>query len=234
MGDDPFYNSESLSKWTIQVLIQKGINNISKWRMLEYWMQVELYHTIEASSELPWNHFGDHEQPYYTEIPKPGSKHKVKWIDLVFAKPNCDTPEKIVWVELKDIGRSKHTLMANAYGIGVDLAALFTIDPRKTKEIWKDPPDHVIDRGRLAEWTRLSEGITKAHHVIAQIVLVPNFLLKNDGKDQIINKWIATFQMRTKHLKHDQSIEPYLDSSEKFTVMALVAEPFPIITQNHR
>ncbi len=100
--------------------------------MLEYWMQVEFYSAIESDSACPWNYFGEYEQPYFTQTPKPGSKHKIKWIDLVFAEPIKKNPKQIVWVELKDIGRSEHTVMANAYGIGIDLAALFTIEPAKT------------------------------------------------------------------------------------------------------
>ena len=78
---------------------------------------------------------------------------------------------------------------------------------------------------------RISHSVNRQ---ITDMVFVKTSRLESQIKNQIINKWIATFQMRTRHLKHDQSIEPSFDSSEKFTVIALVAEPFPIISRNRR
>ena len=223
---NPFSDSGTLAGWAVNVLSKKGIDQISKWRMLEYWMQVEFYSAIESDSACPWNYLGEYEQPYFTRTPKPGSKHKIKWIDLVFAEPIKKNPKQIVWVELKDIGRSEHTVMANAYGIGIDLAALFTIEPAKTCEIWKNPPEHVVDKGRSSEWKELCEGIEKATQLIAQIVIVPKYLIDISGlENQIVQKWLTTFQNRTKHPKHNQTVEISDDNTEKFKIFAIVAKP---------
>ena len=133
INTDPFSSSKILAEWSSQVLIQQGIDQISNWRMVEYWMQVELYRAIEQDNASQWRHFGDFEQPYYTAILRSGSKYNVKWVDLVFAKPELKHPEQILWVELKDIGRSSHTVVANSRGLGQDLSALNSV-PLKFKK----------------------------------------------------------------------------------------------------
>ncbi len=223
---DPFSSSKILAEWSSQVLIQQGIDQISKWRMVEYWMQVELYRAIEYDNAVIWQHFGDFEQPYYTAIPRSGSKYNIKWVDLVFAKPELKQPEQILWIELKDIGRSPHTIVANSRGLGQDLSALYTLDPSKTKSVWINPPEHVVDRGRTQEWKQLSEGIVNAKHLIAQIVLVPISFTDDDGTDLILGNWLTTFKNRTEHLKHDPKIDIQLKDTSKFKIFALVMKPF--------
>jgi hypothetical protein len=105
---DPFSSSKALSEWGSRILSKQGIDEIAHWRMIEYWMQVELFRAVESNHCGAWRHLGAFEQPYYTYIPRSGSKYNVKWIDLVFAEPKLNEPERIVWIELKDIGRSPH------------------------------------------------------------------------------------------------------------------------------
>jgi hypothetical protein len=121
--------------------------------MLEYWMQVELYRAAETGNAGAWKYLGEYEQPYYTTIPRSGCKSNTKWVDMVLAEPLLQSPRRIAWIELKDVGRSKLTLAANLKGVGHDLAALYTLLPQKTKEIWLNPLPHAIDRGRLDEWS---------------------------------------------------------------------------------
>jgi hypothetical protein len=229
---NPFSDSNTLSDWVVNVLRRKQIDRIAKWRMLEYWMQVELYSAVEYDPECSWSYLGEYEQPYFTQIPRPGSKHKTKWIDLVFVKPSLEKPEQIVWIELKDLGRSEHTLMTNAYGVGLDLAALFTIDPLKTCEIWKNPPMHVVDKGRSSEWKELSEGIEQAKQLIAQIVIAPRHLLNANGlEEQIVKKWLTTFQNRINAPKHKVDIADRL--TDKFKVFAIVTKPLCELNDHH-
>ena len=37
---DPFLNSDAVAKWAAEVLSERGIDEVAKWRMLEYWVQV--------------------------------------------------------------------------------------------------------------------------------------------------------------------------------------------------
>ena len=222
---DQFSNSKNLTEWSSQVLIQQDIDQISNWRMVEYWMQVELYRAIEQDNETQWRHFGDFEQPYYTAIPRSGSKYNVKWVDLVFAKPELKQPEQILWIELKDIGRSPHTVVTNSRGLGQDLSALYTLNPSTTKAIWENPPEHVVDKGRTEEWKQLSEGIVNAKHLIAQIVLVPLSFTANDGMNLILENWLTTFKNRTEHLEHDPQIDIHFKDTSIFKLFGLVMKP---------
>jgi len=38
------------------------------WRMLEYWLQVELYRAVENGAATTWRHLGEYEQPYFTDL----------------------------------------------------------------------------------------------------------------------------------------------------------------------
>ena len=60
--------------------MDKGIDDIADWRMLEYWMQVELYRAIQSGTGGSWRHIGDYEHPYFTDHPKSGAKTNTKWI----------------------------------------------------------------------------------------------------------------------------------------------------------
>lgn len=207
------------------MLSQKGIDQISTWRMLEYWVQVEIYRAIEAGAAGPWRYFGEYEQPYYTGLPQSGSKSKTKWIDLVLADPDPAHPLRIIWIELKDIGRSQHTLINNARGIGYDLASVFTIDPALTRKIWENPGIYDIDRGRLLEWQKLAPGLERAVHLFAQIVLVPRYYLENSGEQSLIGVWLKTFQGRIKHLGVNPPIDIARQNTQKFIIFALVGNP---------
>ena len=222
---DPFSCSKALSEWSSQILMKQGVDEIYKWRMIEYWMQAELFRAVESNMAGAWRYFGAFEQPYYTAVPRSGSKYNVKWIDLVFAEPKLKKPERIVWIELKDIGRSAHTLISNARGLGQDLSALYMFDPSKTKEIWINPPEHVVDRGRTQEWKELCEGIKRANHLIAQIVLVPKNFMSETEQNQLIENWLATFRNRIAHVGQEPLVPIESDSTQQFAVFALVMKP---------
>lgn len=221
----PFSSSKDLSEWSSRILNEQRVDQISNWRMIEYWMQVELYRAVESGDSGEWRHYGNFEQPYYTTIPRSGSRYNIKWIDLAFASPTLNEPEKIVWIELKDIGRSPHTLVYNARGLGQDLSALYTIDPIKTKEVWLNPPKHVLDKGRTDEWSELSKGFEKAQHLISQIVLVPLFLLDTGLEDQLRENWLMTFRNRITTLGEILQIDIQYEDTDKFRVFALVMKP---------
>ena len=107
--------------------------------MLEYWMQVEIYHAVEKGQAGNWRHLGYYEQPYYTSTPLSGSKTNIKWVDLVFVSPNLEKPKRIIWIELKDLGRSTDRIISNAKVLGHDLAALYHLNTVETKRVWMTP-----------------------------------------------------------------------------------------------
>jgi hypothetical protein len=228
MSIDPFESSESLANWVGRQLDAKTISAVANWRMLEYWLQVELYRSAMLGEAGPWRHLGDYEQPYYTESPRSGSKYKTKWVDLVFAEPNLMNPERIVWVELKDVGRSSDRIEANLKGIGQDLAALYQLNPTKTKELWTDPPPHVVDRGRFDEWGRYSGGITGARHLISQVVIIPRALAKDVGDERIVDIWLRAFEARVNGPQITQDLDIHRFDGERFATFGTVS-PLPDI-----
>lgn len=115
-------------------------------------------------------------------------------MDLVLAEPSLEKPERIVWMELKDIGRSDHTLMINAKGLGQDLAALWSLRPVQTRDTWLNPPPHVVDRGRIPEWQRFAPLLTSAKYLISQVVIVLTTLdgvFTSDGFEKL---WLQSFE----------------------------------------
>ncbi|MBM3166593.1 MAG: hypothetical protein FJZ94_03995 [Chloroflexi bacterium] len=223
---DPFESSKTLADWSAKILVDKGIDSVSTWRMLEYWFQVELYRAIVDGQAGDWLYVGEYEQPYYTDIPTSNAKRNYKWIDLVCAEPNLEEPQRMVWVELKDIGRNKDTFIKNASGLGEDLAALYTFDPLKTKMAWLDPPEHVMDRGRLPEWNKLSNAISFPSHLISQIVLAPLRLLDDAQLKQVENNWLTTFKKRIKHLATEPVINIADSQTKNFMILALITQPW--------
>ena len=77
---------------------------------------------------------------------------------------------------------------------GYDLAALWSLRPLETQQMWLDPPAHVIDRGRLQEWEKYAPGLLKARHFISQIVIVPNGAINNISIDDIEKIWFGALQ----------------------------------------
>jgi hypothetical protein len=75
---EPFSDSRVLADWVRDVLLRSRIDEIASWRMLEYWFQVELYRAIESAKAGAWRHLGRYEQPYYTNLPRSGSKTNTK------------------------------------------------------------------------------------------------------------------------------------------------------------
>jgi len=226
MTTDPFENSETLSAWTSDVLVQRGIQEVAKWRMLEYWMQVELYRAVEAGHAGGWRYLGEYEQPYYTKIPRSGRKYNTKWVDMVLAELNLDSPGRVVWIELKDVGRSEHTLEPNLKGLGRDLAALYTLNPIKTKEIWMNPPPHAVDKGRQEEWNFCASALDVDDHLIAQIVIVPQVMVNEVGGQFVSHNWLDSFEKRATVESTKHGIHIAQTDRGGFSTFALVA-PLP-------
>jgi len=219
---NPFSNSKSLAAWTACNLKDRGIDEIADWRMLEYWFQVEIFRLAKLNKAGSWHHIGDYEQPYYTDIPRSGSKTKTKWIDLVFAEPNPLRPRSNVWLELKDIGRSKNTVPNNAKRLGHELTALWTLSPIKTKELWLHPLPHSIDRGRIEEWNKFGPHLDEAKHFIGQIVIGPIDIQNGLSPQTIIDVWLESFIQRTG--SNGPLPEIVVESTGKFYVYGLVME----------
>jgi len=219
---NPISSSTEIAEWTAEVLSARGIDEVATWRMLEYWLQVELYRAVEAGAAGAWRYLGEYEQPYFTDQPNSGSKTKTKWIDLVFALPPLNSPDRIVWIELKDVGRSAHTLVPNAKGLGYDLAALWSLRPLETQQTWLNPPPHAIDRGRLPEWNAYGPGLLNAKHLIAQIVLVPKSAWQFISADQMENLWLSAFEQRTKSKRAEVGIVISRAETKSFTIHALI------------
>jgi len=157
-------------------------------------------------------------------FPRSGSKTNTKWVDLVLAEPSLDNPSRIVWIELKDMGRSAHTVIANAKGLGHDLAALWSLRPLETQQMWLDPPAHVTDRGRLQEWEKFASGLLKAQHFISQIVIVPNAANSNISVNDIEKIWIGVFEQRTQSTNADVGLDISRAETRSFTVYALIQD----------
>lgn len=187
-------------------------------------MQAELYRAAETGKAGAWRHLGEHEQPYYTAMPVSGSKKNVKWVDLVLAEPKLESPEEIVWIELKDIGRNSSTLKNNIKGLGQDLAALYRLDPKKTMDIWADPPFYVIDKGRKNEWDLYAKSLDTQNHLIAQIVLVPKIIFEDTSADSITKSWLETFENRASVKPDEHKISISHAIGEKFMIFSLISK----------
>lgn len=222
---DPFTDSQQLANWTASILVARHLDEVANWRMVEYWIQVELFRAVQSGSAPDWHHIGDFEHPYYTGLPKSGSKTNTKWIDLVFSRPNPKTPETVVWCELKDLGRSRATAKSNAKGLGIDLAALWALDPIKTKELWLNPPAHSKDRGRLLEWNQSGNGLAKAKHMISQIALCHKSLCAEMAVELMKELWLSSFASRTGVSLPSNSYSIATSETGKFVVFGLVGEP---------
>lgn len=221
---NPFSDSRKLAEWAAENLSARGLDEVSDWRMLEYWFQVELFRLVQSRQASTWQHIGNYEQPYHTELPRSGSKTNTKWIDLVLAKPTPEAPESIVWVELKDLGRSASTVINNAKGLGHDLAALWALSPDKTKALWLSPQPHSIDHGRVDEWNRYGPHIDRAIHLIAQIVIGPKSIEGSTIPNQVMSAWSASFLQRTGNIASTQPPCIKYKDTERFHVFGLVAE----------
>ena len=223
-GSDPFRNSSELAAWAAEVLLSRGIDEVAGWRMLEYWVNVELYRAAQEGKAGPWRHLGNYEQPYVTDHPRPGAKTPTKWIDLVLAEPILTAPERVVWMELKDLGRNVDTVRKNAKGLGLDLAALWRLRPVETQQTWLDPPKHAIDRGRLGEWNTLAPGLQQARHLISQIVIVPTPESALISPDELETIWLSSFAVRAKVDHANVIAEIGRAATQKFAVHALVRD----------
>jgi len=219
---NPFLSSKSLSEWSAHNLKDRGIDEVADWRMLEYWFQVELFRLAKQGRAGAWHHIGNFEHPYHTDLPRSGSKTKTKWIDLVLAEPSPSQPNTIVWIELKDIGRSKNTVVSNAKGLGHDLAALWALSPTKTKDLWLNPQPHSIDRGRLEEWNKFGPYLDQAKQLIAQIVIGLIAMEDHMSPEKIIDAWLESFLLRTG--SNAPAPEVAVEKTEKFYVYGLVTE----------
>lgn len=221
---DPFANSSTLARWVANILSAKGIDQINKWRMVEYWMQVELYRAVEDGKAGTWRYLGEHEQPYWTNAPLPRSKSNIKWVDLLLAEPS-DRAQRIIWVELKDIGRNQNTLDNNLTGVGLDLAALYKINIPETRKLWRGPHGVAVDRGRLEEWQYCAPALDCDAHLIAQIVVVSKKLLDVEKEDShsITDKWLTTFEKRVEIQRTEHSIQVARSDTVGFAIFGLVA-----------
>ena len=224
MNIDPFSNSKSLAEWSATQLQRRGLDEVADWRMLEYWFQVEIYRSVQAGLAGQWHHIGNYEQPYHTEFPRSGSKTKTKWIDLVFARPNPDNPEAVVWVELKDVGRNEKTAANNVKGLGDDLAALRAMKITATKELWLQPQPQSMDRGRLEEWNKYGQSIDCGKQLIAQIVISPKSMEYMLSAEEIKSTWLQSFISKVGDIAPHESFEIGHHETEKFVVFGLVAD----------
>lgn len=219
---DPFQDSNSLANWAADTLRVRGVDEIAKWRMVEYWFQVELYRAVEAGQAGDWRYVGSYEHPYQTEFPRSGSKTKTKWIDLVLAAPDIRAPNRVVWIELKDLGRSESTALKNAKGLGHDLAALWACDPVATRELWLNPAPHSLDRGRADEWTALGPGINCSDQLLAQVVLSHKSLNRVAPPDKVSELWCSAFLSRCGSAADNTNFDIAQAETEMFTVLTLV------------
>jgi hypothetical protein len=140
------------------------------WRMLEYWWQVELFWRLRRGDAAGWRVLGDYEYPYWTacsrskQTPTDGGaatarseaygvagpkygKPGVKWIDLVMAGG-----DRGLFIEMKDLGRSRERLRENAFGVGKDLAALHHALRAATLAELRSPGEATKDQDRMDDF----------------------------------------------------------------------------------
>lgn len=192
-----FASGQDLARWTAGILQARGIDAIADWRMLEYWMNVELYGAVQAGAAGDWRHLGFYEQPYKTRFKIPGRKSSTKWIDLLVAWPSPSAPEHVLWIELKDLGRNPKTVKANAGGLGKDLAALWGIERQPTLAQFRKQESLAVDRGRGDEWLNLAQCLESAHWWFGQIVIARRDVCEDACVD-VEGLWITAFEKRLK------------------------------------
>jgi hypothetical protein len=110
----------------------------------------------------------------------------------------------------------------NARGLGNDLAALWSLRPIETQQMWLNPPPHVIDRGRLSEWNLYGPGLQNAKHLIAQIVLVHKSVRQLISADEMEHLWLSQFEQRTKSKRSEVGIVISRAETNSFTIHALI------------
>lgn len=159
------------------------------------------------------------------------SESLTRWVDLVFVSPNLEKPKRIIWIELKDLGRSTDRIISNAKGLGHDLAALYHLNTVETKRVWMTPPPHVVDKGRKQEWHELAPSLDAERHSICQIILAPEMLVQEVGKERINQSWLKTFELRARVSNSDFRITMSDSIADGFVIFALVA-PLPVTQAN--
>ena len=107
--------------------------------------------------------------------------------------------------------------------MGHDLAALWALNPTKTKELWLNPLPHSIDRGRLNEWNKFGPNLEHGEHFIAQIVIGPKSVEGGMEPEEIIETWSRSFLQRTAGTAPAQAPEIKFKDTEKFNVYGLVS-----------
>lgn len=152
-------DAETISRWAASVLPPgSGDARSLRWRMLEYWWQVELFVAPPAGIVL----LGDHELPYVTTRAHRSKQLGIKWADLVFVA----LADGVWVVEMKDLGRSadEKRLRSNAVGVARDLAALASIQVVDTLALLgqlggvASAPTEDLPRRRLAATRDLGRG----------------------------------------------------------------------------
>ncbi len=114
--------------------------------------------------------------------------------------------------------------MAKAQGLGHDLAALWSLRPLETQQLWFNPPAHVFDHGPLQEWKKYAPGLLKAQHFISQIVIVPKAAISNISIGDIEKFWIGAFEKRTQITSDDVGFDISRAQTMSFTVYALIRD----------
>lgn len=186
-----------MALWIAEVLEGAGVDEVANWRMLEYWFQCEIYRAVLTSDSVAWMPLGHYEQPYYTHFPRSGSKTNTKWVDLGFVE-TVNNPQTVVWLELKDLGRSPHTVRTNAANFGLDLAALVGLDVERTVRNLRDPPGNTIkDKARAEEWLIVADIVQRAIHQIGQVALLSKELDSILGPEEIESLWSTAFRRKT-------------------------------------
>lgn len=222
----PFDSSASVAAWAATVLRERGIDHLADWRMLEYWMNVELYGALLGGRAGAWRHLGQYEQPYVTRYRVPGRKTDTKWIDLVLGWPSSTSPSRVIWIELKDLGRNPSTLVTNCKGLGKDLAALLGIRKPDSLVQLRQPTEFSVDRGRLKEWSDLADAIEAAEWWIGQVVIVRKETMGGSTADDLVRHWRDGFERRLKNnrppVRAPMLAEIAQDTTDEFIVFASV------------
>lgn len=156
--------------WIKSVLHERRVSEVISWRMLEYWLQVELFRSLNRLIFDDFKAEGTYEIPYVTSYsPRNREKIGVKWSDLLA----INRKESLaIWFELKDLGRSVNRLEYNAKGVGKDLVSLYKLSWKETLNELRNPRVTSKDVNRKEEFLKVADDLEQCRHMLGIVVVI--------------------------------------------------------------
>ena len=218
----PFDSAAGLAAWAAEVLRARGIDAIYDWPMLECWARVELFRAARVGEAAPWKPSGGYEPPYVTRIPR--ARPETSRTDLLFAKDLDRAPERVLWLELRDLGRDPGTVNTHAANLGEDLAVLWGIDKAATLKQWLHPPVSAVGLAKAEEWKRTAGETANAQWGFGQVVIVAKRRFESVPERHIAGLWLKAYEHRVETTTGICPERPVVEWAEtkEFLVSALI------------